>query len=138
MERVGEVDDRLAAGALTGQLERRLHRVRAGRAGEHQLVVQVARGEHQLLESLQEIALGGGLLIQRVSDAITLDVVDKRGLQRVIVVPVVEGTRTGEEIQVIPAVLAEQVRAFGAVEGGRPGTAVAANFRFELFEHIHV
>lgn len=39
VKRVGEVDDRFTAGDLPGQLQRRLDRAGAGRAGELELVV---------------------------------------------------------------------------------------------------
>jgi hypothetical protein len=137
VERVGEVDDRLAAGDLPGELERRLHRVGTRRARELHLVVEPARREHDLLERAQELRLGRGVHVQAVGDAVARQVVDQRFLQRRRIVPVVQRTGTGEEVQVGLAVDVGQAGAAGGVEDHRPGSAVAAHLGFDVLEHGH-
>lgn len=90
VEGVGERDDRLAPLHLTGQLQRRLDRVGAGRAGEHHLVREITRAQHVVLEGLQEGAFRGGGHVEAVGDAVALDVVDQRAFQHRVVVAVVE------------------------------------------------
>src|SRR5699024_2545338 len=105
VEGVGEVDDRFTARDLAGELECRLDRVGAGRAGELHLVVQPARGQDQVVEGVQEITLGHRGGVQTVGDAVTGDVVDQRLLDHRVVVPVVQHAGAGEEVQVFATVL---------------------------------
>ena len=134
VEGVGEGDDRLAALDLAGQLERGLDGVGAGRAGEHDLVVQAARAQDHVLERLQERALGRGRHVQAVGDAVALDVVDQRAFQHRVVVAVVERAGAGEEVEVRVAVLVVHVAALRAVEDGGPAAAVAAHLRLQGLE----
>ena len=134
VEGVGEGDDRLAALDLAGQLQRGLDGVGAGRAGEHDLVVQVARPQDDVLEALQEGALGGGGHVQAVGDAVTLQVVEQRAFEHRVVVAVVERAGAGEEVEVGVAVLVVHAAALRAVEDGGPAAAVAADLRLQGLE----
>src|SRR3546814_2481083 len=60
VEGVGEAHHPLAPGDLAGQLQSGLDGVGAGRPRELDLVLEAAGREHQLLEALEEVALGGG------------------------------------------------------------------------------
>ena len=136
MEGVRERDDVRAAGHLAGDLERRLDGVRAGRPGELQLVVEAARREHELLERLDERLLGRGGHVEAVDDAVALEVLDERPLERRVVVPVVEHAGAGEEVEVLAAVGVDERRAARAVEDGREGADVAAHLRLAAVEDV--
>ena len=88
MKAVGEVDDVGAAGGLAGDLQRRFDGVGAGRAGElHDVVVETARREHDVVHGLEEPFLGVGIQIETVGDPILLDVVDQRPLKTGLLCP---------------------------------------------------
>ena len=119
VEAVGEVDDVLAAGDLAGDLQRGFDRVGAGRADElHDVVVQAARLEDDVLHRLQEALLGDRVQVERVGDAVVHDVVDQRALEDRVVVAVVQGAGAGQEVEVAVAVDVGQHGAVGAAEHG--------------------
>src|SRR5699024_10947533 len=108
VEAVGEAHDGLAAGDLAGQLQRRLDGVGAAGAGEGDLVVQAAGLEDLLVEGLEELAAHVGEHVQAVHDAVLEVVVDDDLLELGVVVAVVQGAGTGEEVDVLLAVLGGQ------------------------------
>lgn len=81
-----------AAGDLAGQLQGRLHGVGAGGAGEHDLEVQSPGLEDVGLEELDEFALGFGVHIHGVDDAVSGQVVADLVLDIVVIVAVVQRT----------------------------------------------
>jgi hypothetical protein len=128
----------LRASYLARQLQRRLDRVGAGRAGEHHLVVQAARSQHDVAEGGQELPFGHRAHVQRVHDAVIGEVVQQGLSEDGVVVAVVEGARAREEVDVLVAVLVGDPAAGGTVEDRGPVTAVAADFRFERLEHVQL
>ncbi len=126
VEAVGEGDYQLAAGDLAGELDRRLDRVGAGRAGEHRPVIEPARLEDHVLERFEELGLGLRVQVEPVSDPVAGDVVEQRLLQDRVVVPVVERGAAGQEIEVAAAVVVMEPHALGAIELPRHRDAVAA------------
>ncbi len=139
MEAVGEVDHVLAAGGLAGDLERGLDRVGAGRAGElHDVVVKAARRQDDVVHRLEELLLGGGVQVEAVGDAVLHDVVDERGLEDRVVVPVVERAGAGQEIEIALAVDVAQLGAAGVVEQRREAAGVGAHVRLQPQEDFVV
>ena len=120
VETVGEVDDVGAAGGLAGDLQRRLDRIGAGRTGElHDVVVEPARRQDDVLHRLEEALLGFRVQIEAVGDAVLLDVVDQRLLEDGIVVPVVQRAGAGEEVEVAAAMHVPQLGTARMIEDGR-------------------
>ena len=104
VEAVGERDDVAPAGHLAGQLERGLDGVRPGRPGELHPVVQPRGSSTSPSKASRNAAFGAGEQVQAVRDAVALDVRDQRGGHVRIVVPVVERSGAGQEVDVLPAV----------------------------------
>ena len=90
VEAVGEGNHIGPAGHLAGQLQGCLDGVGARRPAEHDLVVHLAWLQHQPLEGIEEVRLGGGMHVEAVGHAIAGDVVDQRGFHVGVVVPVVQ------------------------------------------------
>ncbi|SIG63221.1 Uncharacterised protein [Mycobacteroides abscessus subsp. abscessus] len=126
----------LAPGDLAGELERRLDGVRPRRAGEHHRVVESPRLEDELFEGLEELPFGRSLHVERVEHGPRLQVLDERGHHGRVVVPVVERAGTGEEVEVLLAVLVPLLGALSAGEGRRPRTRVSAHRRFAGLEDV--
>src|SRR5690606_37587941 len=116
VEGAGEGDDRLAAGDLPGQLERRLDGVGTPGPGEPHLVVEAAGPEDLLGERGQEITARSGEHVERVDDLVVREVLKQRLLQLRVVVAVVERAGAGEEVEVLGTVLRVQGGSDGAVE----------------------
>ena len=138
MEAVGEADDVLAALDVTGDLQRRFHRVGAGGAGELDHVVHVARLEHVVFQRLQKVALGHGVHVQAVHDGVVLDVVEQDFLQDRVVVPVVQRARAGQEIQILHAFFVVQIAALGFLEHHREASRVALNFGLNTVKNFRI
>src|SRR5699024_7904313 len=132
VEGVGEVDDRLTAGDLAGQLQGDLDRIVAGRAGEDHAVVELARLQDLGLEGLQEGATHVGEHVQAVDDAVIGEVLDDRLLQLRVVVTVVQRTCAGEEVEVLATVLSGHDAALGAGERGPPAAGAGADVRVRV------
>jgi hypothetical protein len=128
VEGVGEIDDRLPAGVLAGQFQGRLHRVGATRSGELDLVVESARCEHDVVERLEEAALGRRVHVEAVHDRVFGQVVDQLTFKPGMVVSVVQRARAGEEIKEGSAVLVLYMASPGGLEHCWPVPAVAAYF----------
>ncbi len=136
VEAVGEVDDVASAGDLAGDLQRGFDRVGAGRADElHDVVVQAARLEDDVLHRLEEALLGGGVQVERMGDAVVHDVVDQRALEDIVVVAVVQRAGAGQEVEVAVALRVEQLGALGAGEHGREAAGVGAHVGLQPLEH---
>lgn len=133
VERSGERDDALPPGHLPGQLERRLHRVRAGRAAELHLVVQAGGPQHQLPQPGQERAFGQRVHVQAVGDAVGGHVLQQPLFEVVVVVPVVQRAGAADEVQVATPVLGDQMAALRPGEHRREGPAVQPYVRLQVF-----
>src|SRR5690606_18808904 len=105
----------VAPGGLARELQRGLHRIGAGGAGELQAVVQTPRCQNVFLEDLEEFRLGAGVQIQAVGDAVLGDVVHQRALQGRVVVPVVERAGPCQKVQIVLPLFVNQRGALGAV-----------------------
>src|SRR5690554_1082339 len=141
VEPVGEADDVAAPGDLARQFQRRFHRVGTGRAGElHHMIAQPAWLQDHPMEGLEKALLGFGVHVQTMGQAIAVQILDQRLLDDRVVVPVVEGAGTGEEVDIGLAFGGDQLGATRLLEDHREGTAVAANtglVLFQLFEDVH-
>ena len=132
VEAVGEVDDVGAAGHLAGDLERRLDRVGAGRAGElHHVVVETARRQQDVVHRLEEAFLGLGVQIETVGDRILLDVIDQRLFEDRVVVAEIQGAGAGEKVEVAGAMHVPQFGAACAAEDAREIARVGLHLRFQ-------
>ena len=132
MEAVGEVHDVLAAGRLAGELERRLDRVGAGRAGElHDVVAKPTRREDDLVHGQEEALLGDRVQVEAVGDAVVGDVVDQGLFEHRVVVPVVQRACAGEEVEIALAVHVAQLGAAGVADDGGEAARVGAHVRFQ-------
>jgi hypothetical protein len=121
VEGVGERDhDAVPARHLAGELQRCLHGVRARRARELHLEAKAAGRQHQILDPLQERPLRGGGHVEPVDDPLAAEVADEGFDQGRVVVPVVQGSRTGEEVQVAATVLVDELASLAAGEDGGP------------------
>jgi hypothetical protein len=79
-------------------------------------------------------SLGPRGQVECVNDAVALYGVEKRLLEERVVVPVVQCPGTGEEVDVLAAVLTDQERPSSSVESGGKQSDVAADFRLPLFK----
>jgi len=89
------------------------------------------------VELLQEVLLGDGGLVQGVHYAVVLQVLDERLGDDRVVVAVVEGAGTREEVDIAVALVVVEERAFGHVEHRGEGPDIAADLGFKLFENSH-
>ena len=124
-----------AAGDLAGQLQGRLHGVGAGGAGEHDLEVQSPGLEDVGLEELDEFALGFGVHIHGVDDAVSGQVVADLVLDIVVIVAVVQRTCAAEEVNVVVALIVGHDGALGCFEDGGEFAAVGPHFALIGFEY---
>ena len=126
----------LAARDLAGDLQRGFDRVGAGRADElHDVVVEAARLEDDVLHRLEEPLLRDRVQVERVGDAVVHDVVDQRLLEDRVVVAVVERAGAGQEVEVAVAVHVGEHGAVGAAEHGVEAAGIGAHVGFETLEH---
>src|SRR6185312_8060446 len=95
-----EGEDSAAPGHLAGELQSGLDRVGPGGTGERDAVVETAGLQDLAGEGLQEGGRGRGVQVEPVGHPVLDDVVDQGGLDQVVVVPVVEGTGAGQEVEV--------------------------------------
>jgi hypothetical protein len=111
---------------LAGDLQRRLHRIGAGRPRELHPVVETARLQNVAVQHLQELRLGLGVQVERMRDAVHGDVVEKLLLQVRVVVPVVERARAGEKVEqrVTLGVVDPRALALGEHVGNRARVAL--------------
>src|SRR5690554_8095858 len=79
------------------------------------------------MEGLEKALLGFGVHVQTMGQAIAVQILDQRLLDDRVVVPVVEGAGTGEEVDIGLAFGGDQLGATRLLEYHREGTAVAAN-----------
>src|SRR5690606_16264716 len=107
-------------------------------AGELDLVVEPPRLEHVLVETFQELPLRRAVHIKAVDDRVAREIVHQPAFQLRVVVPVVQRSGTGEEIEVAFTVLVGHVAALRGGEHRGPSAAVAADFRFQAGENVHV
>ncbi len=135
VEGVREGDHVAATGDLPRELETGLHGVGTGRTGELHVVVEVARLQDVVDQRRQEPLLGLGEQVEAVGDAAALDVVDQRHCHVRVVVPVVEGARSGQEVDVLPPLRIDQHRAVGGAQHRRDQSAVAADPRLPCRGH---
>src|SRR5690606_33828833 len=75
--------------------------------------------------------------VQAVHDRVAAQVVQQRGLERGVVVAVVERPGSGEEVEVVAAGGVVDAAAARLVEEGRPSPAVAADFGLKVGEGFH-
>src|SRR5690554_2757483 len=134
VETVSERNDVGTAFHLAGQLHGRFHTVGTG---ELHLVVQATGIKDVLLVRFHEVVLGGGEQVQALAHTVCLDVLEQCFLQDIVVVAVVQGTGTGQEVQVLFAVFGVQVRVLGTVENHRKGTGINTNFGFSRLKNFH-
>ena len=108
VEGVGEADDILASGHFARELEGGFDRVRACRSGELHAVAHASGLEDDALERFEEVLLGFGRHVERVGHAILQQVLDEPLLQERVVVSIVQGTGTREEVDVLASFSVEQ------------------------------
>ncbi|MNN40531.1 hypothetical protein D3C81_1546080 [compost metagenome] len=100
VEAIGKRNHHLTAGDITRQLDRGFDGIGAGRAGELDLVLHLARQQHMALKGLQERFLGAGRHIEAVHDTVFRQVIDDRLLHDRIVVTVIQRAGTGQEVDI--------------------------------------
>ncbi len=76
MKSIGEGDDVGTPRHFTGQLQRRFHRIGAGRPGEHHLILQAAGLQDGCLQLLKECLFCVRVHIQAMGHAITVDITE--------------------------------------------------------------
>ena len=140
VKRIGERDNGPSSGHFSRQFERRLDGIGTGRSGEHHLVRHSPRLKDHFVKALQEVALCGGRHVQRMEDALRLQVAHQGLHHRVVVVPVVETAGAAEEVDVLATVLIPDRRPMRSCPDRRPAPYVGSDFRFQLlkdFESTH-
>ena len=106
---VGESDHGVPAGDPARDLERRFDGVGAGRSGELDLVVQASRHEDMALERVEEPALGHRVQIERVDNSALGQIVADRRDDLGRIVPIVEHSRAGQQVEIAPILLVEEL-----------------------------
>ena len=136
VEAVGEVDDVGPAGHLAGDLQRRLDRVGAGRAGELDHVVEPARREDDVAQRFQERRLRLGVQIEAHGDAALGQIADQVGPHGRVVVAVVQRAGAGEKVEIAPPAGIPDLGAdrLGQQRWKRP--RIRLNRGFHLRKHI--
>ena len=119
---------------LSGELERRLDGVGARGTAELDLVFQAARLDDFLFQRLNKVALGNGVHIQRVDNAVAGKVLRHLLLDVGVVVTVVHRARTAEKVDVVVTVLIGQGRAHRIGKHLGKVSAVGAYFGFIGFK----
>src|SRR3989338_6486234 len=136
MEAIREGDYVRATRDVACNLHRRFNCIGAGRAGELHHVIHVAWLEDQVIESLQKLFLCLGVEIETMCNAVALDVGQQSFLERVIVVPVVESSCTGQEVEIGFLVQIVEPAALGSLEGDGEGAGVTLYFGFDVVKDV--
>ena len=138
MEAAHESKDVASARVLSRELDGSLNAVGACRSAELDLVAQAARLDDFLLERFDELALGNGVHIQRVDDAVGRKVVDHLLLDVGVVVAVVDRARAAEEVNILGAVLVLEDSALCVGKDLGKVAAIGAHYGFILFKRFCV
>src|SRR5690606_10146307 len=123
---------------LASQLQGGLDGIGAGRAGELQLVLPVARLQQHAIDRFKKILLGRGGHVQAVYYAVGLQVLDDLGLEDGIVVSVVQGARAAEEVDIFPSSFVQQQRAARLIENHRERPDVATDLGLHPVKNIQI
>ena len=118
VEAIGEADD-VFASLDDERLERRFHGVGAGGTSELHHVVHIAGLQDHFIKSVHEFTFGSGMHVQTMNNAVALNVFQQFFFQNRVVVAVVQGTSTRQEIDVFLAGFVVQVATLGLVEDHR-------------------
>ncbi len=138
VESLGKGDDGAPPRRLARQLERRFHRIGAGRPGKLHLVVEAARTEDDLVQGAQQAGLRRGRHVEAVQHPVAGHVLHQALLHLRVVVPVVEHPGAGEEVDIPPSLLVPQQRPRAAGEHRREVAAVDADLGLHALEQPHV
>jgi len=138
VEPVGERDDVRTPLDLPGQLQRRLDRVGARRAGELQGVLPVARLEQHAVHRFEKALLGAGGHVQAVYHAVGVQILQQAFLEDRIVMAVVQRAGAAEEIDVLVAFLIDQQRTACLAEYHWKRPNVAPHFRLHSVKDFQV
>ena len=133
VEAVGEGDHQFAPGDLARQLDRRFHRVGAGRAGEHGAIVEAAGLEDHILQRGEEILLRIGVEVEAMGDAVIGDIVHQRGLEHRVVMAIVQRGAARQEVEIAAALIVVHPHVLRLVELARHRPGIAAHARFAAF-----
>src|SRR5690606_3132010 len=126
VESIGECDNFTSPRDFAGDLERSFYGVGARWARKHNSVLEISRAEDQLGECLEELFFGHGGQIQRVGDAVVLDITEERVLEIRVVVPVVQSTSARKKIDVRSIAIVRDNCAFSRLECHWKGATVAS------------
>ena len=138
VEAAHEGEDIASARVLSRELDGSLDGVGAGGAAELDLIAQTAGLDDFFLKRLDELALGHGVHIERVDNAVGCEIVDHLLLDVRIVVAVVDGAGAAEEIDILGAVLVGEHRALRVGEYLGEVAAIRAHRGFVLFKSLCV
>jgi hypothetical protein len=97
---VGKGNDVLLPCDIARDLESRLNCISTCGPGELHHIIHAARLENRIAKSFQELALSPSMQIQTVGDSVLGDVVKQSLFKPRIVVPVIQGSRTGKKIKI--------------------------------------
>ena len=134
MKGVGEGHDGLTPCGLAGELHGRLHTVRPCRPGKLNFVIQLPRRENLIVKTVQEAVFRDRMKIQRCGDSVLLDIVEGGRLQSRMVVPIVDRSAGGHEIDIRPPLAVDDHRTVSRFDQCRKPSPVRADLGLVALE----
>src|SRR5262245_34283714 len=136
MARIRKSNDTAALFVTPRNSQRHLGRHAAGRVGEQQFVVEIARNENLADEGLDEIPLGDAFAITGLDHTVVAEIIDEGAADLEVVVAESLAAARRMKVDVALAALVEELRAARFVENDRRGPHIILHNGLEAIEHI--
>jgi hypothetical protein len=136
VETAHQAPDVIALFHLARQLQGRFDGIGSGRPRKHHFVIQAARLKHFFLKKAQKLRFGRRHHVERVQNAVVLQIRHQLVLDVVVVVTVVDRSCSAEKVDVLLAVHIGHHRSFGLGKYRWKRAAIRTNLRFVGFKYF--